>query len=204
MAMSRNAEQNQRMRDERREQILASAARLFATRGLAATRIADIAESVGMSQGLLYHYFDSKEAIYVEIIRRAFDKMNSAARELEAARLSPRQKLELAAAQLLASLDHSDEFAWYSTLISQASVSDAVPDEARQIIARQRNVPYDVVARIMRAGQKDGSVREHRAEDMALVFWTAIKGLALHRAACGQAFKAPDPRVLTSIFLHEA
>jgi TetR/AcrR family transcriptional regulator len=36
-----------------------------------------------MSQGLFYHYFTSKEEIFVEIVRHAFDRMNTAARELE-------------------------------------------------------------------------------------------------------------------------
>ena len=47
------------------------AAALFAERGLGATKITDIAEAAGISQGLLYHYYPSKEAIYVELIRAA-------------------------------------------------------------------------------------------------------------------------------------
>jgi len=68
------------MREERRTQILEHALILFATKGLAATKISDIAEASGIAQGLLYHYFPSKEAIYVELIRKAFDGMSEAAR----------------------------------------------------------------------------------------------------------------------------
>ena len=201
--MARTAAQNQQRRDDRRERILATAARCFATRGLAATKVADLAAAAGMSQGLLYHYFSSKEDIYVEIIRRAFERMNHAAHELERLPLSPRGKVERVIAELLRSLDRSDDFAWSSALISLASVSEAVPDEAKAIIRRQRKVPYEVLARIIRAGQATGGFRTHRADELALAFWTMVKGLALHRAALGRAYQSPSPAVLTSIFFAE-
>ncbi len=201
--MARNPAQNERMRDERRQAILSCAVRLFATRGLAATRVADIATEVGMSQGLLYHYFRSKEEIFVEIVRQAFDRMNTAARDLERLPLTPRQKVERAATTLMRTLEEHENFSWISVLISTASISDAVPAEARAIISRERDVPYRVVARLARAGQKDGSFDDGRPDDLALVFWTTVKGLALHRLALGSAYKSPDPRILTRIFFSE-
>jgi AcrR family transcriptional regulator len=202
--MPRNASQNKRMRDERRQAILACAVKLFATRGLAATKVADIAREVGMAQGLLYHYFGSKEEIFVEIVRHAFERMNGAARDLERLPLSPRQKIEQAAKTLMRTLEEHESFSWTSVLISTAGISDAIPPEARAIIARERDVPYRVVARLARAGQKDGSIADGRPDDMALLFWTAVKGLALHRLAFGSAYRSPDPRILTRIFCSEA
>jgi AcrR family transcriptional regulator len=201
--VARNPTQNERMRDERRQAILSCATRLFATRGLAATKVADIAAAVGMSQGLLYHYFRSKEEIFVEIVRQAFDRMNAAARDLERLPLTPRQRIEQAAATLVRTLEAHENFSWTSVLISTASISDAIPAEARAIISRERDVPYRVVARLARAGQKDSSVGRGRPDDMALVFWTTVKGLALHRLAHGAAYRSPDPRILTRIFFPE-
>lgn len=201
--MARNAAHNERMRDERRQAILSCAVRLFATRGLAATKVADIAAGVGMAQGLLYHYFRSKEEIFVEIVRQAFDRMNTAARDLERLPATPRQKIEQAATTLMRTLEEHENFAWISVLISTASISDAVPAEARAIILRERDVPYRVVARLARAGQRDGAFQEGRPDDLALVFWTTVKGLALHRLALGSAYKSPDPRILTRIFFSE-
>jgi AcrR family transcriptional regulator len=201
--MARNRTQNERMRDDRRQAILTCSVRLFATRGLAATKVADLAAAVGMAQGLLYHYFRSKEEIFVEIVRQAFDRMNGAARELERLPLTPKEKVERAAATLLRTLEEHENFSWISVLISTASISDAVPREARAIIQRERDVPYRVVARIARAGQRNGSFNDGRPDDLALVFWTTVKGLALHRLALGAAYKSPDPRVLTRVFFPE-
>jgi len=48
---------------EPREEILQHAAALFSTVGVGATRVADIAASVGMSAPAIYHYFENLDAI---------------------------------------------------------------------------------------------------------------------------------------------
>jgi AcrR family transcriptional regulator len=47
--------------EERRTQILEIALKVFASNGFAGTSIKNIAEAAGISQGLMYHYFASKE-----------------------------------------------------------------------------------------------------------------------------------------------
>ena len=199
----RNADLNHKMRNERREQILSCARRLFAARGLAATKITDIATAAGMSQGLLYHYFESKEAIFTEIVREAFVKMNAAARALEELALPSREKIRMALDQLLRSIEESEDFANTVLLNAQAGISDTAPEEAQAIIQAESDVPYAVIARIMRDGQRDGSIKPHDAEELAMIFWTTIKGLALHKAVRGAAFKAPDARILAGMFFTE-
>ncbi len=49
--------------EQRREQILDAAMRMFATKGFAGASIRDIAGEVGVTEGLLYHYFESKEQL---------------------------------------------------------------------------------------------------------------------------------------------
>lgn len=201
--MGKNAEQNQRMRDERREKILHHALGLFASKGLYATKVSDIAAQAQMSQGLLYHYFRSKEEIFTELIREAFEKMNAGARGLEASPMPPGEKIRFALTQLLQGIEESEDFAATVMLIAQAGISDVTPAEAQAILSSESMVPYEVVERIMLAGQQDGSIKQHDARELSLVFWTTIKGLALHKAVYGAAFKAPDVNILTSMFFTE-
>jgi|WetSurMetagenome_2_1015567.scaffolds.fasta_scaffold50638_2 AcrR family transcriptional regulator len=49
--------------EERRIQILDVALEVFAASGFAGTSIKDIAGAAGISQGLMYHYFPSKQAL---------------------------------------------------------------------------------------------------------------------------------------------
>ena len=69
--MPRNAEQLEQVRTESRHRILASASELFALNGYAATSVRMIAEHAGISQGLLYNYFDGKAALLRAIFQRS-------------------------------------------------------------------------------------------------------------------------------------
>jgi AcrR family transcriptional regulator len=55
--------------NERRDEILDIASGVFSSFGLRAT-LQDIAEASGIQPGSLYHHFDSKEAIVVELVKR--------------------------------------------------------------------------------------------------------------------------------------
>ncbi|PBI88879.1 HTH-type transcriptional repressor KstR2 [Rhodococcus erythropolis] len=53
---------------DRHDLILEHAAELFATKGIAGTKVRDIADAVGILSGSLYHYFPSKDAIANTIV----------------------------------------------------------------------------------------------------------------------------------------
>jgi len=56
-------------RDERREQILAGARRLFSEGTYAEVSMEEIAAEAGVARGLLHHYFGSKRGLYLEVVR---------------------------------------------------------------------------------------------------------------------------------------
>jgi AcrR family transcriptional regulator len=199
--LGRNKELNQKIRDERREQILSRSLLLFSTQGLAATKITDISSAAGISQGLVYHYFRSKEDIFVELIRGAFERLNNSCAVLSRAPLSPKEKISIAVKGLLQDLENNADNARYHLLMAQAMVSEAVPEEAREIIRREVAVSQELIAGILREGQKDGSIKEGDVEERAVVFWTSINGLAIFKAINGENFKAPDPEILLTMFM---
>jgi AcrR family transcriptional regulator len=91
---------------DRRAELLAIAAGLFAERGLRATTVRDIADAAGILSGSLYHHFDSKESMVDEILRGFLDALFDRYREIVAQNLGPRQTLE---AVVIASFQAIDE-----------------------------------------------------------------------------------------------
>lgn len=55
---------------ERREEIVNAASRVFARRGFRGARMDDIVRESGLSKGLLYWYFKSKDAVIGEVLKR--------------------------------------------------------------------------------------------------------------------------------------
>ena len=59
----------------RREQLLDLGVRLLSTRSLEQVSIEVLSEEAGISRGLLYHYFGSKEDFHRAVVRRAADDL---------------------------------------------------------------------------------------------------------------------------------
>lgn len=57
--------------DQRREQLLVAAERLFAERAYADVSTTELAREAGVARGLLNHYFGDKRSLYLEVVRRA-------------------------------------------------------------------------------------------------------------------------------------
>ena len=67
-SMPRTPDQYQNIRQERVAHIKKVALELFSTKGYFSTSISDIAKAAGISKGLLYNYFESKEDLIKTII----------------------------------------------------------------------------------------------------------------------------------------
>jgi len=196
----RDKDTNERLKDERREQILQHALQLFVRKGLSATRMADIADAAGISQGLAYHYYKSKEDIFVELIKVAYERMTEAAKGLKQLPLSPQEKITLAAEKLIQGFAEGESAALNFLLIIQASVFETVPAEAKEML-KGRSLLHEIIASIVEEGQQQGKFNKYDPAEMALAFWSALVGLAVNKAILGAEFKAPDSRILLEMFM---
>ncbi len=80
--------------DQRREQLLEVALRLFAGRGFAATTMDDIASAAGVTKPLLYQHFDSKRALYLELVDSVARDLLVAINDATSRASGPRQQVE--------------------------------------------------------------------------------------------------------------
>lgn len=88
------------------ERILDSAARLFRTKGVAQTSVADVMEGAGLTVGGFYAHFESKDALVEATLRRAMEELRPVLlRELD--RASEWRRLEVVLQRYL-SRDHRD------------------------------------------------------------------------------------------------
>lgn len=63
--------------EERKQEILDTAMRLFYEKGYEKTSITDIAKAIGVAQGLCYRYFPSKEALFDQAIDQYAEELVS-------------------------------------------------------------------------------------------------------------------------------
>ena len=108
----------------KREEILQRALEVIAREGYRGASVKEIAEAVGLSQAGLLHYFDSKEELFTEILRKRD--------ELDAAQFSARPHTEMELPELRESylrlVRHNAEVPGLVQLFARMSV-DAVEPE---------------------------------------------------------------------------
>jgi len=80
--------------DRRRQQLLDVALTLFAERGYNATTMDDTAEAAGVTKPLLYQHFDSKRALYLELVDSVAATLLGALAEAVVSAEGPRQQVE--------------------------------------------------------------------------------------------------------------
>jgi AcrR family transcriptional regulator len=80
--------------EERRRQLFDQALTLFAERGYAATTMDDIAEAAGVTKPLVYQHFDSKRALYLELLDSFSHALIERIGTATAAAKGPRQQVE--------------------------------------------------------------------------------------------------------------
>jgi AcrR family transcriptional regulator len=73
--MPRTEQQLEEIRKEKRKIIIEVALELFATKGFHATSISQIAKQAGISKGLAYNYFESKNELLNAVIDQGFDEI---------------------------------------------------------------------------------------------------------------------------------
>ena len=199
--MARTDAQNEQMRETRKEKIRQAALMQFSQKGLFATRIEDIAKGANMSQGLLYHYYPSKEAIYIDLVGNALEKMSEAAAYVRDMDASANEKILFALRELFQTIQTSDHFRQTSRLISQAASATEILPEEQAMLDEKRERPYATMAEVFRAGQAEGSVVAGDPHALAILFFVSVNGLCVYYAARKEPYTLPDYRLLAALFL---
>lgn len=132
---------------QKREEILATALDVVARDGYRGTTVRDLADAVGLSQTGLLHYFESKDELLAEVLRRRDEADAQGEQDLTAAE------------RMAASLRHNATVPGLVMLYAQLSVEAADPAHPAHSYFRDRFAAMRAeIAEVVRAGQRDGTI----------------------------------------------
>jgi AcrR family transcriptional regulator len=186
----------------RREEILQTSARLFASSGLR-TSLEEIADACGILPGSLYHHFASKEAIIVELAERYRDDLDRTAKEaldrLDApeAKSVEDQIIEFGEAIAACAIRHR------AALLLTLYDPPTVAGERLTQVARQTPSAVDAaMLRILDAGRSAGAIRG--GVDLPMLAERIVQSM-LH-IAVGISHRGPGgermPAIRCGVLLH--
>ncbi|HEV2658967.1 MAG TPA: TetR/AcrR family transcriptional regulator [Ktedonobacteraceae bacterium] len=186
--MPRTEEANQQIRAERRGQIIHAAASVFARKGLASATITDIAAQAGISHGLLYRHFASKEEVFAAIVDQAADEAIRLAQTAQAQPGTAWERIRWISERIFpgASLGRRPD---YFFIVLYALTNEDVPASVREQAARQGKIIYDVMYQFIAEGQEAGDVVAGDSAQITTLYLSCIQGLVLR----GSFSRHPGP-----------
>jgi AcrR family transcriptional regulator len=174
--MPRTAEANYQIREERRIQILEKASKVFAYKGLSDTKIADIAAEAGVSQGLLYRYYASKEEVFAAAVAGNTSFILDLIEQTKAQPGTALQKLEWFTTTLLPFIYQQPEGA---LVITHALVNAAVPEAVRQAVMEYSQKLQAEIKPLIVEGQTQREIIQGEPEQLTILYLSTLQGLAM-------------------------
>lgn len=154
-----------------RARILNVATREFANRGYEGARTDDIADRARINKRMIYHYFSSKELLYLAVLEAAYERARSAEQKLDLDRLEPVEALTRFTEFTF------DSFVRDRTFINLLATENRQRAKVLKKSARvnMMNSPViDAIARIITRGHAEGTIR---AGLDARQLWVTIIGI---------------------------
>lgn len=159
------------MRPQRgKQQLLDSATRLFATQGYFSTTIEQITDDAGVSKGLVYNYFASKEDLLVGLIEATTVRMEAVARTFD-----PDESLHDALPKFLASFfSYLKSEKQFLTLQLQLMLTP----ELKPVVHKAQQARADLLLKCLTDWFRRAGVRKPKSK--ARLFLAMLDGIALH------------------------
>jgi TetR/AcrR family transcriptional regulator, cholesterol catabolism regulator len=141
--------------DRRQQEVVATAARLFAERGYQATSMSDLTAATGLAAGGLYHYIGSKERLLLRICDELLEPLLEQARAIVARAAPAEQHLhELLRAWLAHIATHRHHMLVFA---QERHVIEREPQWRE--IRRQRKAFEQILDDVLARGEQDGTMR---------------------------------------------
>ena len=178
--MPKSKERCQEIREEMRNTILQKSLLYFAKNGFAGTKIGDLSKNIGIGQGTIYIYFESKEELYQEILGIAdYEQELKQLKLLIHLPLSAKSKLRRLSETVLRKLREDERFSAKVALNTQMMLEQS-NGFASGAIGVQSEL-YACTAKIIEQGQREGTMADGSSMKLADYYWGVIYLYALKR-----------------------
>jgi len=162
--MPKSQERCQEIREETKNLIVKKSILYFAKNGFAGTKISELSKHIGIAQGTIYLYFESKEELYSAIFAIS-DKVAGSEKLGAFSKLpiSADMKIKMLSDYVIKSLKNDEMFAAGIALYTQRLLEG----DADQSF-------YKTTEKIIREGQKEGTVVAGSARKLSEFYWGVV------------------------------
>ena len=176
--MPKSLEKCEEIRSRTKDMILRKATIYFAKNGFTGTKIRDLAEYIGIGQGSLYSYFESKEDLFLEILKNVNREDHiKQVKILAALPIPAKQKIHKLSCKVLQRLEEDDDFAGNIVLNTQMLLEEHAIYSSK----KYQSELYKYTAKIIIQGQKEDSIVAGSPTKLANYYWGVVFLYALKK-----------------------
>jgi len=169
-------------RERRRVHILLAAAKLFGQRGYHGTSVADVIEAAEISRGTFYLYFDSKDAVFLELMEQFIQRIMSVVEVVDPEGASPTERI---AENVRRVVDVVFEHRDLTVMVLREGFG--VRPEVDEKLGRFYGFVREMLEGALRNGARHGLIRRVDEALAATALIGAIKEVFLHELVLGHS-----------------
>ena len=166
-------------KEARKWQIIQATLDLFVERGYYGTKTSQISKRADISEGLLFHYFPTKEILLEELINIGLEGMRMPM-QIEAE--NGLDFFSQFTTMLFLQVEKNPLIATMFVFMGHVVRAEEIPERLRNLAASVDTITYSQGR--VEEGQRDGSIRRGDAMALSNMYWCAVHGMmeqyALH------------------------
>lgn len=181
----------------RKQQILDTALTLFVQQGYYGTKTSQISKQAGISEGLLFHYFPTKEKLLEELVTFGVTGMQM---PMEIQAEKGLDFFRLFVTRLLGYVKQNPFIARMFVFMAHIARAQDIPEHIREMAVSVDTIQNSCVW--VEKGQKDGTVRAGDPLSLSNLYWCCIHGL-MEQYAMNPDIPLPEPEWVVAMLRAE-
>ncbi|QOY37290.1 TetR/AcrR family transcriptional regulator [Anaerobacillus isosaccharinicus] len=161
----------------RRQQIIEAAKHCIVTKGLPHFSIKDIAKAANLSTGVIYHYFENKDDLLVDVLKDSFSNTEKLVKETVDAASNYNNKMKAYLETVAKVPDENPDF--YIILLNYLAQAP-YNEELKRIISRFFQNLGRFIEGILQIGYKEGVIKKIEKGTAANLILSQAMGLAFY------------------------
>ena len=159
-------------KEARKIQIMQATLDLFVERGYYGTKTSQISKRAGISEGLLFHYFPTKEILLEELINIGLEGMRM---PMQIDAKSGIDFFYQFTSMLFLQVEKNSFVAQMFVFMGHVVWAEDIPERLRKLAASVDTIAYS--RSWVEAGQRDGSIRKGDIMSLSNMYWCSIHGI---------------------------
>ncbi|RXJ02754.1 TetR/AcrR family transcriptional regulator [Anaerobacillus alkaliphilus] len=161
----------------RRQQIIEAAKQCIVAKGLPHFSIKDIAKEAKLSTGVIYHYFENKDDLLVDVLKSSFSETEQLVQKNVDQATSYHEKIQAYLETVAEVPDQNPDF--YLILLNYLSQAP-YNDELKRVISRFFLNLGEFIEGILKIGFKEGVIKKVETKPVANLILSQAMGIAFY------------------------